>query len=168
MVSVEGAQADFVRSVGARLVGSLSLYCGDRHLAEDLAQEALARAIQHWDRVGKMAAPEAWAFRTAFNLARSSFRHRAVEHRYRLRLRPVEALPDATDAVAVRAAVHALPERQRAVIVARFYLGLDVAETGRVLGCREGTVKAHTSKALANLRAAGLIDREETVDDAPH
>ena len=76
------------------------------------------------------------------------------------------ALPDATDAIAVRNAVHTLATRQRAVIVARFYLGLDVAETARVLGCREGTVKAHTFKALANLRAAGLLDAsEEAISD---
>ena len=60
-----------------------------------------------------------------------------------------------------------LPERQRAVIVARFYLDLDVAQTARMLRCREGTVKAHTFKAVANLRAAGLVEKEETVDDAP-
>lgn len=76
------------------------------------------------------------------------------------------ALPDATDAIALRDAVRMLAARQRAVIVARFYLGLDVAETASVLGCREGTVKAHTFKALANLRSAGLIDAsEETIND---
>ena len=77
-----------------------------------------------------------------------------------------EAMPDVTDAIAVRDAVLALPARQRAVIVSRFYLGLDVAETARVLGCRPGTVKAHTFKALGNLRAAGLVDAEETINDA--
>jgi DNA-directed RNA polymerase specialized sigma24 family protein len=52
------------------------------------------------------------------------------------------------------------------VIVARFYLGLDVIETARVLGCRAGTVKAHTFKALSNLRAEGLLDAsEETIND---
>ena len=76
------------------------------------------------------------------------------------------ALPDTTDAIAVRDAVRALPTRQREVIVARFYLRLDVAETASVLGCREGTVKAHTFKALANLRAAGLLDAsEDTLND---
>ena len=80
---------------------------------------------------------------------------------------PVVHQPDAAEAIAVREAVLALPPRQRAVIVSRFYLGLDVAESARVLRCRPGTVKAHTFKALANLRHAGLIDTEETVNDAP-
>jgi RNA polymerase sigma-70 factor (ECF subfamily) len=155
----------FCARVGPRLVGSLTLYCGDRLLAEEIAQEALARAFERWGRVGGMASPEAWTYRTAFNFARSSFRRSAAERRARSRMVVMPALPDATDAIAVRDAVRTLPTRQRAVIVARFYLGLDVAETASVLGCREGTVKAHTFKALANLRAAGLLDViEETIN----
>jgi RNA polymerase sigma factor (sigma-70 family) len=151
--------------LGPRLVGSLTLFCGDRLLAEEFAQEALARAIERWSQVGVMASPEAWVYRTAFNLARSSFRRSAVERRVRSRLGTAVPLPDAAESIAVRDAVRALPPRQRAVVVARFFLGLDVTETARVLGCRAGTVKAHTFKALGNLRAAGLIDAEETVND---
>jgi RNA polymerase sigma factor (sigma-70 family) len=152
--------------VSPRLVGSLTLYCGDRRLAEEIAQEALVRAFERWGRVGAMTSPEAWTYRTAFNLARSSFRRSAAERRARSRMVAMPALSDATDAIAVRDAVRKLPTRQRAVIVARFYLGLNVAETANVLGCREGTVKAHTFKALTNLRAAGLIDAsEETIND---
>ena len=160
----EAGPERFCADVGPRLVGSLTLYCGDRLLAEELAQEALARAIERWVRVGRMAAPEAWVYRTAFNLARSSFRRAAAERRARTRLPHAAAMPDATDAIAVRDAVQALPPRQRQVIIARYYLGLDVAETARVLGCRDGTVKAHTFKAMSNLRAAGLTDEEELDD----
>jgi RNA polymerase sigma factor (sigma-70 family) len=162
-----GDQERFFARIAPRLVGSLTLYCGDRSLAEEFAQEALARAFERWTRVGAMASPEAWTYRTAFNLARSSFRRSANERRARDRTGGAVPLPDAAEAIAVRDAVVALPPRQRAVIVARFYLGLDVAETARVLRCRPGTVKAHTFKALANLRTAGLIDTEETVNDAP-
>ena len=155
----------FYARVAPRLVGSLTLLCGDRGQAEEFAQDALARGYERWDRVGAMASPEAWTYRVGFNLARSSFRHTAAERRARGRLASPAPLPDTADAIAVRDAVRALPTRQRAVIVARFYLGLDVTETARVLGCRPGTVKAHTSKALANLRATGLTDSEETVND---
>ena len=52
----------------------------------------------------------------------------------------------------VRRAVDRLPARQREVVVLRMFEDLPVAETARALGCREGTVKAHLHKALANLR----------------
>jgi len=75
--------AAFCDEIRGRLVGSLYLYCGDRPLAEELAQEALARTWERWDQVSAMASPEAWTFATARNLARSRFRRRAVERRAR-------------------------------------------------------------------------------------
>jgi len=128
-------------------------------------QEALARALEHWGDVSAMASPEGWAYRTGVNLARSRFRRVVAERRARSRLGREPVPPDAADVMAVREAVTALPERQRAVIIARFYLGLDVADTAAALGCRPGTVQAHTFKALANLRGAGLIDEEGAVRD---
>jgi RNA polymerase sigma factor (sigma-70 family) len=155
--------SEFCAEIAPRLVGSLVLFCGDHGIAEECAQEALARAIERWDRVSVMTSPEAWTYRTALNLAQSSFRRAAFERRARHRLVSLAPLPDTAEAIAVRAAVQELPPRQRAVIVARFYLGLDVNETARVLGCRSGTVKAHTAKAIARLRTFGLLDVEETL-----
>jgi RNA polymerase sigma-70 factor (ECF subfamily) len=161
----------FCRGLGPRLVGSLVLYCGDRAVAEELAQDALASAFERWDRVAVMASPEAWTYRVAFNLARSGFRRRAAERRaqHALRSDPVHSPADAETVFAVRAAVAALAPRQRAAIVARFYAGLTVAETAQALHCAEGTVKALTHQAIGNLRAAGLvdIDDEEVRVDGP-
>jgi RNA polymerase sigma factor (sigma-70 family) len=165
----EGPERDaFCAALGPRLVGSLLLYCGDRGLAEELAQEALVRTVERWPQVAAMTAPEAWVYRVAFNLARSRFRRRGAERRATRRLArlPVPSADDETTAIAVRAAVRALPPRQRAVVIARFYSGLSVAETATALACAEGTVKATTHQAIRALRAAGIVDEEEvTVDD---
>lgn len=157
--------AEFCERLRGRLVGSLTLYCGDRAVAEELAQEALARAWQRWASVSRMESPEAWTYRTAFNLARSRFRRRSAERRANQRhaLRESAAaggVDDAADTLAIRAAVAELPPRQRAAVVARYYLGLDVAAAAAALDCAPGTVKAATSAAIHNLRAAGLLDDE--------
>jgi len=152
--------AEFIERVSGRLVASLVLYTGDQGLAEDLAQEALVRVWRNWDEVSQMASPEGWTFRTARNLALSSRRRRKIEERI-ARLLYEEELesrePDLASALSVRRAVAALPEKQRATVVARFYLDLSVKETAELLECKEGTVKAATSQALASLRLQGLL-----------
>jgi RNA polymerase sigma-70 factor (sigma-E family) len=143
----------FCRALHPRLVGSLALHCGDRDVAQELAQETLARVWERWASVRAMDAPEAWAYRVAFNLAASRFRRAAAERRARSRFGPVvEHVPDAADALAVRAAVGSLPPRQRAAIVLRYFADLSVEQTAEVLGCAPGTIKSLTSQAIATLR----------------
>jgi RNA polymerase sigma factor (sigma-70 family) len=62
-----------------------------------------------------------------------------------------ESLP-VEDRLAVREALALVPPRQRAVLVLRFYEDCDVAETARLIGCSEGTVKSQTARGLARLR----------------
>jgi DNA-directed RNA polymerase specialized sigma24 family protein len=62
----------------------------------------------------------------------------------------VYADPDAV--LDVREALAAIPPRQRATLVLRFYCDLDVEQAAIVLGCSAGTVKSQTSKGLAALR----------------
>lgn len=156
---------DFCDAVRGRLVGALTLSTGRRDVAEELAQEALVRAWQRWGRVSRMDSPEAWVVRVGLNLAGSWHRRRQAE--WRANRRSTAGTPaegsDRGDTVAVRQAVSELPERQRAVIVARYFLGYDVAGTAALLGCADGTVKATTHQAISHLRTAGLVDDEEEV-----
>jgi RNA polymerase sigma factor (sigma-70 family) len=152
--------AEFIEWVSGRLVASLVLYTGDQSLAEDLAQEALVRVWRNWDEVSQMASPEGWTFRTARNLALSFRRRRKIEERIARLLYEQESEsqdPDVASALSVRRAVAALPERQRATVVARFYLDLSVKETAALLECKEGSVKAATSQAISSLRSQGLL-----------
>jgi RNA polymerase sigma-70 factor (sigma-E family) len=161
----------FCRAMNPRLVGALALHCGDAGIAEELTQETLARVWERWPAVREMPAPEAWTFRVAFNLTASRFRRVAAERRARARLHAEEvpASPreaDAADVVAVREAVAALPDRQRAAIVLRYFADLSVEATANALGCRPGTVKSLTSQAIARLRERFELSPIE--EDAQH
>jgi RNA polymerase sigma factor (sigma-70 family) len=158
----------FCQAEHRRLVGVLSLYCRDRHVAEELAQDTIVRIIGDWGRVRRLDSPSAWAHRVAINLANSHLRRRLAERRAlrRLSYRPgVEHHDlDTSTAVAVRAAVAGLPRRERAVVVLRFFADFSVREVADLLGMPEGTVKTLTARALAELRAAGLTDLQEASD----
>jgi RNA polymerase sigma factor (sigma-70 family) len=82
---------------------------------------------------------------------------------------PETAAPsDDTDRVELRASVaaalRALPRRQRAVVVLRYFADLTEAQAAAAMGCSVGTVKSQTARALTRLRAcpdlAGLITEE--------
>lgn len=158
----------FCRTEYPRLVGALSLYCGDRHVAEELAQDAIVRVISDWPKVRRLQAPGAWAHRVAVNLANSQLRRRLAERRAKQRLSAraprLHHDPDTPTALMVREAVARLPKRQRAVVVLRFFADLSVREVADLLDCPEGTVKSLTAKALASLRAANLHELEEVSD----
>ena len=154
-----------------RLVGALSLYCGDAALAEELADEAIVRACERWHDVARMDAPGAWVHRVAINLANSHFRRRRAERRARQRAGSApeaEHAPDTGDAVAIRGAVSALPARQREAIVLRFYLQLTVSEVAREMGVSETAVKSLTHRAIQTLRVRFPVDERspQEVDDA--
>jgi len=161
--------ANFCRDEWPRLVGSLSLYVGSPQLAEDLAQETLYRVCRHWRTVRRAASPSSWAHRVAFNLATSHGRRRAAWGRARDRMPAGERLTvvDHAEALAVRDAVVALPEPQRAAIVLRYFAHLTVAETAEAMRCPENTVKTHTRRAILALRASGLLGDDDMTAELP-
>jgi RNA polymerase sigma-70 factor (sigma-E family) len=145
----------FCRTERTRLVGTLAWYTGSRQVAEELAQDALAKLCVHWPRVRAMDHPRAWLHRVAINLAKSWFRRQAAERRCLARHGPGQlesGEADRADVVAVRRAVASLPERQRTALVLRHYVGCSVAEVAATMGCAEGTVKSLTSRAITILR----------------
>lgn len=152
-----------------RLVGMLALYVGDRHRAEDLAQEALIRLHQRWGQSAPLDSPRAWLSTVALNLARSWWRRHYAELRANDRTAQLAAAVqelEPADVLAVRAAVVALPSRQRGAVVLRYYAGLSVAETATALRCREGTVKSLTHHAIQQLRQTLAVDDLEEL--VPH
>ena len=140
-----------------RLVGALGLYCGNRDVAEDLAQEALARVCANWDKVKRKDSPEAWAHRIGINLAHSYFRRRAAERRAVKRLdgaASAEAETTIQDRVALLDLIRRLPHRQRSAVILRYYLGFTIPEVARVLDCPDGTVKTLVHRAVKAMEIA--------------
>ena len=148
---------DFVRARSGSLLRTALLLTGQRAEAEDLVQIALERAYRHWPGICRSEGPERYV-RTI--LARAS-----AERWRRLARRPERAMPaaehgpvepDRTNEIADRDyllwALAALPPRQRAVLVLRYFDDLSEAETAQMLGCSLGTVKSQTARGLARLR----------------
>lgn len=133
-----------------------------------MAQEALVRAVRDWPKVQQMRSPGAWVHRVGMNLASTWYRRRGAERRAveRAGASLSEVTPDASESTAVRAAIAALPERQRRVIILRFYVGATVAEAADALDATEQATAALTYRAVAQLRSQ-LRDLDlEVVPDA--
>lgn len=144
----------FVASSSPRLVRAARMLLGEAGDAEDMAQETLIVMYQHWGRLRDTGAADAYAYRTLVRLTR--------RHARMARLRRAALQDDAArDALAtlsmerddqLKAALAALPARQREAVVLRYYLDLSIAETARLMRCTQGTVKSQVSKALTALR----------------
>jgi RNA polymerase sigma-70 factor, ECF subfamily len=131
--------------------------------AEDVVQEAFARALVRWDHVGAMARPDLWVQRVALNLANSRLRRRGAEARAVARLagRPETA----TSAFALEQpfwdAVRRLPAKQARVVALRYAGDLTVADIAAIVGTAEGTVKAQLHAARHRLAVLLHEPRQE-------
>lgn len=151
-----GSFEEFFHATWARLFRTTYAVAGDRAGAEDALQAAYAKAFSTWRRISATEHPEAYVRRMAVNEVLGTRRRPAFR-----RERYVDAEPDPApspeptlaDRDAVWRAASALPPRQRAVVVLRYYEDLSEAEIAEVLGCSRGTVKSQASDALARLRA---------------
>jgi len=139
------------RGAHARLFASLLVLCGDRDLAAEAVDEALARALQHWDRVCEMDSPEGWVYRVAVNVMRRVARRRAIEQRVRWRLASREVMP--APAGEVWDLVRALPDRQRTAVVLRYLADLAESDIAAVMGVARGTVASTLADARRSLAA---------------
>ena len=128
--------------VAWRLVGNVTT-------AEDIAAEALARVFMRWRRVRELRRREAWVLRVTTNLA--------IDHLRRKTPLIEPPLPlDEADATATRlalaAALRALPQRQREVVVLRHLHGYTQDEVAEALGVSSETVKTHLRRGVEALR----------------
>jgi RNA polymerase sigma-70 factor (ECF subfamily) len=144
----------FYAAAFTRLVGQLAVVTGDQHEAEDVVQEAMARAASRWPRLRSYEAPEAWVRRVAFNLAVSG--HRRARRRLAALLRlgpPAPVPPVSVDALALADAIQELTLAHRQVVVLYYLADLPVEQVAAELRVPVGTVKARLARARDALAA---------------
>ena len=142
------------REAGGGVFRTLYAYTGGRRdVAEEAMAEAFARALA---RAGTIRDPVAWIYRTAFRLANEELR---AERRRRPAPETESPPPELTGLVE---ALRSLSPNQRAAIVMRHVLDLDVAEIAHRMGTAAPTVRVHLHRARKRLRE--LLGSEE-VDD---
>lgn len=156
-------RGDFDGFVAARsraLLRTAYLLTGDHGLAEDLLQTALAKSWFAWGRIS--GPPEPYVRRVLVTTYTTWWRRR-WRAEYPTGELPDRGVDDGTGAVddrdALWRALGALPRRQRAVVVLRYYEDLSEAETAAALGVSRGTVKSQASRALAVLREDADLTR---------
>lgn len=153
-----------VRRYASPLLTFIARMIGDRHRSEELFQEVFLavwikrRQYKHFRRF------KPWIYRIAINKCSASFRRRSIPmtrsaHDDLPTLVPASnPLPSETAVAAethclVEAAVAALPDKQRTVLVLRIWSKLPYAEIARILNRDQATVRSHMHHALAGLRA---------------
>jgi RNA polymerase sigma-70 factor (ECF subfamily) len=154
--------AEFYASAFARLVGQLRVVTGDLQDAEDVVQEAFARASVRWSQLRAYDVPEAWVRRVALNLAADRARRGRRRLQALLRLgppAPVAAAPAVED-LALLEALRELSIGQRQVLVLHYLIGMTVEEVATTLRVPAGTVKVRLARGRHAL-AARLGEHQE-------
>jgi RNA polymerase sigma-70 factor (sigma-E family) len=154
-----GGFDEFVAARSQALLRTAYLLTGDHPLAEDLLQTALAKCWFAWGRID--GPPEPYVRRAIATTYATWWRRKWKAERPTGALPevPVDAGTPVEDRDALWRALAALPRRQRAVVVLRYYEDLSEAETAAALGVTTGTVKSQAAKALAALRRDGDLSR---------
>jgi RNA polymerase sigma-70 factor (sigma-E family) len=162
-VGLDRELAEFVTARMPSLLRFGLLLTGSPADAEDLVQTALARTALRWPSVRRRDHPEPYVRQAMVRLHVN--RWRSVLSRERLHAEVPDRAATAADMEAVDerhavwAALAALPPRQRAVLVLRYYEDMSEAAIAATLRCSPGTVKSQAAKALRTLRErSGLRD----------
>ena len=136
---------DLYRGTYAPMVRLAHLLTAADPAAEELVQDAFLRVRSRWDRVDN---PPAYVRAAVVNACRNHQRRRVLERRHRTVMN--DSSQDAPGEL--RDAIAALPGRQRAAVVLRYYEDLPEAEIADLLGCSVPAVKSLLHRAIQDLR----------------
>jgi RNA polymerase sigma-70 factor (ECF subfamily) len=151
-VGAEGFES-FYEAERDGLFGALVLITGNRHEAEEIAQDAFLALWERWDRVAGLDDPTGYLYRTAMNGFRKRRRRAALAVRKALHLIPQEDLFAQADArQVVSQALAGITRRQRAALVLTELLGFTSEEAARAMGIRPVTVRVLASQGRAAMK----------------
>ena len=157
---------EFYAASYGRVVALVATVLGDRHQAEDIAQEAFARALVRWNRVAAYEVPEAWVRQVAMRLTIDAGRRARRALRGLRLLAPVAAAePDPLDWPALNLALLKVPLRQRQAIVLHYLADLPVDVIARECGVPERTVRSRLAAGRQRLERE-LSEHPEEVNHA--
>ena len=160
LVDESASFEDFFARERDRLFGLLVLVTGDRHEAEDLAQDAFVATWERWDHIGTVDSPVGYLHRTAMNAFRKRYRRAQILRRITGSVvRRTTAAP-ADASLELDETLLALTPRQRAALVLTELFGYSASEAASTLG-----VKASTIGALKHQARTALKRDLETADD---
>ncbi|MEU2514043.1 SigE family RNA polymerase sigma factor [Streptomyces syringium] len=157
--------SSYVRARGPVLQRTARALTSNPCDAEDLLQTALTKTYLAWERIEDHRALDGYVRRALVNTRTSQWRKRRVDEYPCEELPEREAAPQADPAEqqvlrdAMWRAVRRLPERQRAMVVLRYYEDLTEVQTAELLGVSVGTVKSAVSRALGKLREDPELSR---------
>jgi len=151
-ISLTGGFTAFYTTERSGIAKALTLTLGDRDLAAEATDEAMARAFQRWGHVQAMDNAVGWVYRVGLNWATSVLRRRARAAREPLYAAGVTDIPPVADP-SIHQALAELDVNQRAVVVCRYLLGWSEQDTAVALDLRVGTVKSRLARASRSLRA---------------
>lgn len=147
----EAAFRSFVEERQTMLRRRAYLLCGNWADGDELVQEALARVYVAWPRIAT-GAETAYTRRTMMNLYLNDQRKRRREVLTDEAPEPATTDHDRELAMTLTDLLRDLPEKQRAVLVLRFWEDLTVPQIAECTGVAEGTIKSQISRGLAALR----------------
>jgi RNA polymerase sigma-70 factor (ECF subfamily) len=144
----------FYRDTSRRLLRYAYGLTGDPGEAQDLVQEAYARAWQRWRRVSGYQDPEAWLRLVVNRLSTDRWRRIGIRRaRAAAEPPPASVAPPSEDLVLLVRAMRELPDNQRRALALHYLLDRSVAEIAAETGAALGTVKSWLSRGRATLAA---------------
>jgi RNA polymerase sigma-70 factor (sigma-E family) len=158
--------AGFAGTHGLALTKFAYVLCGDRGLAEDLVQDTYLSLYRRYGDALPLEAPVAYARRAIVNTFVSRSRRRSSRELATAELpeRAIE-MSTAEEQDAMWRTLATLPERQRTVLVLRYYLDLPDEQIATVIGASPGTVRSLASRAFATLRDHPALNPTSAEDE---